>query len=234
MNLRNFLKAIFLCLLAQTPLLAASPQKSPKSQTVRPYGMFSDLEVSRETGDVGGTEMFFFHAGKDFVLILRGEGELRPPILCEVSSTGNSVRFSEKSGSERTEFQGIFSATHLSGKFSDGRTLKIPRKQCRMMNSFSGISMSRETGDATGMEIVLFLANESYALVLQAAGEFLPPQIAPVRGDGKKVQFRFTGIGGEVLSFSGTESKTLLSGVLSSPGRPNQTLKLPAKKSFWQ
>ena len=234
MNLRNFLTGAFLCVLAHSPLMAAPSQKSVKPQTIRPYGMFSNLEISRETGDVGGVELFFFHAGRDFVLIVRGEGELRQPILCEVVTKGNSILFQEPSESERKAFQGTFSATHLSGKFSDGSSLKVPRKQCRMMTSYSGISVSRETGDVMGMEIVLFLADQPYALILQAEGEFLPPQVVPVREDEKRVQFNFKRGGGEVASFNGAKSQTFLSGVLSTPGQPNENLKIPAKKSFWQ
>jgi hypothetical protein len=234
MNTRKFLKTAFLLLLLPLPLLAVPAKPPSKALNVRTSGMFSDLEFSRETGDVGGWEMFFFRADKDYVLVIQGEGELRKPALCEVFTDGNAVRFAKKTSEASVEFRGSFTATHLTGKFSDGTALKMPRKSCRLLTTFSNLSFSKETGDAMGMEIISFLADQQYVLVLRGAGDLLPPVVVPAKEEGKKLRFSFKGSDGSLTSFSGTGSKTFLSGVLSTPGEPNQTLKLPAKKSFWQ
>jgi hypothetical protein len=233
MNARNFIKA-FLLFLVPIPLMAA-PKKTPsKTPTARTSGMFSDMEISRETGDVGGREMFFFHADKDYVLVIEAQGELQKPQLCEVVTNGASVQFSIRKAAGILGFRGTFGATHLTGKFSDGENLKIPRKKCRFLTTFSDLSFSRETGDAMGMEIISFLADARYVLILQGAGDLLAPVIVQAQSDGKSLGFTYKGLDGSLTSFKGTESKTFLSGVFSTAGRPGQPVKLPAKKSFWE
>jgi hypothetical protein len=234
MNARTFLRAALFFLLSPLPLLAVPAKNPSKAPTVRTSGMFSNLELSRETGDVGGWGMFFFQADKAYVLVLQGEGELRKPSLCEVLTEGNAVRFARKTSDTLLEFRGAFSATHLTGKFTDGTALKIPRKNDLLLTTFSDLAFSKETGDAMGMEIISFLADQPYVLVLQGAGDLLPPVLVAAKDEGKKLRFSFKGTDGSLTSFNGTYSKTFLSGILSSTGEPDRPLKLPAKKSFWQ
>jgi hypothetical protein len=233
-NTRKFLKTALFSLLLPLALPAVSAKPPSKAPYVRTCGMFSDLEFSRETGDVGGWELFFFRADKEYVLVIQGEGELRKPSLCEVVTEGNAVRFARRTREASVEFRGTFSATHLTGKFSDGTALKLPRKSCRLLTTFSDLSFSKETGDAMGGEIISFLADQQYVLVLRGAGDLMPPVVVQAKEEGKKLRFSFQGSDGSLTSFSGTVSKTFLSGVLSTPGEPNQTVKMPAKKSFWQ
>jgi hypothetical protein len=55
-------------------------------------------------------------------------------------------------------------------------------------------------------------------------------QAPPAKAEGKKLRFSFKGMDGVLTSFSGTDSETFFSGVLSISGEPDQRLKLPAQK----
>jgi hypothetical protein len=234
MTVRYFLGVVLSVVSLSCASHAAPAKPASKGATIRTLGMFSDVEFSRETGDVGGKDLFFFHADKDYVLIVEGEGQLLPPSLCTVTTEGATVRFRKSAEGKRLDFTGVFSATHLSGKFSDGSSLKIPRKKCRLLDVFSNLSFSKESGDAMGMEIISFLADQSYVLFLQGAGDFREPVIVPAKSDAKTLQFGFKGFDGSVTTFKGTMSKTLLSGVLRNSSFGDPSVKLPAKKSFWE
>jgi hypothetical protein len=230
----EFLKIVAFLVIGAAPSLAAPPKKSAERRNIRTTGMFSDLYLSPETGDVGGWNMFFFMADEDYVLLVHGEGELWKPELCRVARSGNAVQFRRGGVGTSVEFKGTFTATHLTGKFSDSSSLKIPRKKGPLLSTFSDLEFSKETGDAMGMEIVSFLADQPYVLILEGAGDLRPPVIVPARQDDKKLSFSLRRPDGSTARFVGTESKTFFSGVFTEADGTKLSVKLPAKKSFWE
>lgn len=219
MTTRIFLIALLTTLSA----FGAPAQKTKAAQT---SGVFTDMFISRESGDIGGLELFFFLADKDYVLILKAEGELQPPQLQPVGITGNSVQFAMKTTGGALQFNGIFSQANLTGKFSDGTPLKLARKKALMMTTYSNLSFSKETGDATGMEITSFLADTHYVLFREGAGDLLPPKLVKAESQGGNLKFSLPGPNGTLRTFKGRESKTLLSGAFSDG---TGSVKLPAK-----
>jgi hypothetical protein len=233
MNRASFLKVALAFALSVNASQAAPPKKTAKP-SVRSTGIFSDLEISRETGDVGGLTMFFFLADKSYVLLIRGEGELRKPELCEVAEKGGLIRFKMMGAQGPLEFTGSFTGTHVSGKFSDGSSLKLPRKKAPLMTTFSNLAFSKESGDAMGQEIVSLLADQSYVLILEGAGDLLPPVVTPAQKEDRRLSFRVRRPNGSVAVFNGVESKTSLTGAFLEADGTKQNIALPAKKSFWE
>lgn len=216
------------------PVKQPVPAKSatPKTQTqVRSTGFFSDMAISRQSGDIVGTEIFFFVADKHYALVLVGEGQLQEPQLVEAVVSGNSVQFKmQRSGDERL-FSGTFSPTGLSGTFGNGDTFKLPRKKPLFFKANSTLSMSRGSGDALGLELVTFLADTEYVLMLEGAGDFLPPRLAKVVDDYGRIKFSTKNGDGSPLEFRGQRSKTGIQGTFDSP---LGNVRLPVKKSFWE
>ncbi len=70
--------------------------------------------------------------------------------------------------------------------------------------------------------------------MLQGAGDLVAPVIVQAQSDGKTLSFRYKGFDGWLTAFKGIQARNFLSGVFSTAGRPQQFLKLPAKKSFWE
>lgn len=211
----------------------AAPPKNPAE--VKTSGVFSDMFISRESGDVGGTELFFFNNDKDYVVISTAEGELQKPQLSEVQQAGNNVqfvmrKFEMNGGPTLLQFRGTFSASHLTGKFSNGQSLRLPRKKPMFMTTYSDMFDIRERGKVVGLEITHFLADKNYVLVLQGRQQMAFGE-AIYQGD--TLQFGFRRSDGSTISFKGKTSKASLTGTLFEGGIPSP-VKLPAKKSFWQ
>ena len=211
--------------------LSAFGAPSQKTKAVRPCGMFSNMFVSRESGDIGGMELFFFLADKDYVLVLKAEGQLQPPQILPVDISGNSVQFTMKSHEGALQFRGTFSQTNLTGKFSDGSPLKLARKKPLMMTTYSNLAFSKDSGDAMGMEIISFLADTNYVLVLEGGGSLLPPRLVKAESQGGSLKFTIPSPDGTMRIFKGKESKLLLSGMFSGTNAP---IRLPARKSVWE
>lgn len=193
--------------------------------------MFSSMSMSRETGDVGGTEIFLFGLEPTYALILNAEGQLHAPQIVRVELSGQNVKFSAEFRGRALSFQGSVSATHLTGKFSDGSSLRLPRKKPLMLTTYSDLTLSRQTGDAVGMEIISFIADRSYVLILKGQGDFAPPELVPASTENGGLQFKMRSPFGGVETFRGKESKSFLSGSFIETKDP---VKLPARKSFWE
>ena len=222
-------------LLSIFPFCAAFGQAPKKAKEIKTTGVFSDMFISRESGDVGGIELFFFNGEKDYVVISKAEGQLQEPQISEVEQNGNNVQFAMRSTNMDSKpvllkFSGIFSANKLTGKFSNGNALSLPRKKPMFMTTYSDMAHIPERGKVVGLEIIKFLADKQYVLVIQGRQQMA---FGEASYQGNTLQFALKKPDGSTLSFKGTTNKTSLTGTLVEDGQPS-TIKLPEKKSFWE
>jgi hypothetical protein len=229
----TFLPGLLLLVLSLSTSLAAPAQKSA---VVKTSGSFSDIFVSRESGDVGGTELFFFENGdSNYVIITNGEGELRPPQISKVQIGGNNLQFAMQGLDSNLrpallQFRGTFSAARLAGKFSNGHDLSLPRKTPRFMTTYSDMVEDRARGKVVGSELITFLADKHYVLLLLGRQQMV---FGEANIQGTTLQFNIRNSDGTKFSFQGKATKTSVSGTLTQDGYASP-FKLPAKKSFWQ
>ena len=133
--------------------LAAPPKKPVQAKT---SGAFSDISLSRETGDVGGTTLFFFNNGDaDYVIIIKAEGEMKSPQISRTQIDGNNVQFvtqglDKNLNPAMVQFRGTFSSGKLSGRFSNGASLDLPRKNPPFMATYSDMVEDRARGKVVG------------------------------------------------------------------------------------
>jgi hypothetical protein len=95
------------------------------SSEERPYGMYSNMEISEETGDVSGFEFFLLPSNEGpFVVFQDAEGWPKKPLILKLTIGGyttadnNVLRFSHP---EMGPFVGKIEGERLIGTFSDMR-----------------------------------------------------------------------------------------------------------------
>lgn len=98
------------------------------------------------------------------------------------------------------------------------------------MTTYSDMVHIPERGKVVGLEIIKFLADKQYVLVIQGRQQMA---FGEANYQGNTLQFALKKPDGSTLSFKGTTNKTSLTGTLVEDGQPS-TVKLPAKKSFWE
>ena len=91
----------------------------------RPYGIYSNMQISQETGDVSGFEFIILPSTEgDFLVFLDAEGWPKKPLLIKITLGGtttadnNVLRFSHP---EMGPFVGKIEGEQLLGEFSDMR-----------------------------------------------------------------------------------------------------------------
>jgi len=91
----------------------------------RPYGIYSNMEISQETGDVSGFEFIILPSNEgDFLVFQDAEGWPKKPLLLKLTLGGtttsdtNVLRFSHP---EMGPFVGKIDGERLLGEFSDMR-----------------------------------------------------------------------------------------------------------------
>jgi hypothetical protein len=230
---RHFLLGLLASCFSVCTGLAAPPKKPVQAKT---SGAFSDMSMSRETGDVGGTTLFFFNNGDgDYVIIIKGEGEMRPPQISRAQIDGNSVQFATQGLDKNLnpamlQFRGTFSAGKLSGRLSNGDSVDLPRKNPLFMSTYSDMVEDHARGKVVGTEVITFLADKSYVLVLLGRRDMV---FGEARAQGDSLQFDLRNSEGTQFSFKGKATRTFLSGTFIQGGYASP-IKLPAKKSIWQ
>jgi hypothetical protein len=230
---RHFLLGLLASAFSVCAGLAAPPKKPAQAKT---SGAFSDISMSRETGDVGGTTLFFFNNGDgDYVIIIQAEGEMRSPQISRTQIDGNNVQFVTQGQDKNlnpamVQFRGTFSSGKLSGRFSNGDSLDLPRKNPPFMATYSDMVDDRARGKVVGTEIIRFLADKSYVLVLLGRRDMV---FGEAREQGDLLQFDLRNPDGTQFSFKGRATRTFLSGTFILNGYASP-IKLPAKKSIWQ
>lgn len=95
------------------------------SSEERPYGMYSNMEISEETGDVSGFEFFILPSNEgEFIVFQNAEGWPKKPIVLKITlggtkvSENNMLRFSHP---EMGPFVGKIEGKRLIGEFSEMR-----------------------------------------------------------------------------------------------------------------
>jgi len=121
--MRNpLLKIIWLAVLLTGTIFFIIAQDSSEE---RPYGIYSNMEISKETGDVSGFEFFLLPSNEgDFVVFQDAEGWPKKPIVLKIIiggtklSENNMLRFNHP---EMGPFVGKIEEEKLIGEFSDMR-----------------------------------------------------------------------------------------------------------------
>lgn len=95
------------------------------SREERPYGIYSNMEISDETGDVSGFEFFILPSNEgDYVVYQDAEGWPKKPLILKLTLGGttttdhNVLRFRHP---EMGPFVGRIEGKRLLGEFSDMR-----------------------------------------------------------------------------------------------------------------
>ena len=112
----------------------ASPD-TPTEQRPRVTGFFSDLALSQQTGDLGGTEIFISYAqvnsGLDeryYAYIQLAEGVPMTPHLVPAHVEGANVEFTFAPFQDSLSFKGSVTRDFLIGRFSTGYEVRLPRR----------------------------------------------------------------------------------------------------------
>lgn len=128
---------LIIVILLVTPLYGCARQQSPypseeKSSHVQITGCYSNLFQHEDTGDILGRELFLVYSDCGYqVLYQESEGWPRVLLLLPVSVDGNTIRFTipRDHGKRHDTFQGKVTADKLSGTFSTGEKIILPRKK---------------------------------------------------------------------------------------------------------
>jgi hypothetical protein len=118
------------------PAASAQGRRGRVATSTRPRvpGMYSTMKYFRDTGDVGGIEVFIVGASsadevRYFALVQLAEGVPKPPVLVEVSVKGDEVRFTIPGNAAALgTFVGRVTEKALVGEFSgDAGRLELLR-----------------------------------------------------------------------------------------------------------
>jgi hypothetical protein len=120
-----FILLVLLCIFIPNIVLAAE-------NNGKITGCYSDMWISEESGDVGGTEIFIVGAGSAyFALIQVAEGEPSAPQLVSVKIANNSINFTMADffdENKKIQFKGTITAKKLKGTFTNGTEIELKKK----------------------------------------------------------------------------------------------------------
>lgn len=129
----------FLCIVVgglyagSTAVVGLSQRAAPESTPVQITGVFSDMHVSPETGDIGGAEVIIMrsleHGEADYFAVVQfAFGKPDDPVLTRVMVTKpNAVEF-EVPGTKLGTFRGRVTSKALAGAFDgNGLAIRLPR-----------------------------------------------------------------------------------------------------------
>lgn len=194
-------------------VLAISSVAAQKKAAAKPFytvGYYNGIEMtSKESGDYGGISIYLAQSANDtFALVTTAEGTIFDPVLVKAKMSGKDMRtieFALPGDNGEKKFKGTVTATGLSINWYDAK--KTLKRQCS--RTFSDIAVSRESGDAGGMEIYITdSAGSWFALVSMAEGEVGEPVLVPAEVTGKnydKIAFTL-----DDRKITGTIGKTAL------------------------
>jgi len=98
-------------------------------------GLFSNMGVGAESGDVGGVELFITY-GRDgfYALFQMAEGIPDVPVLVKLEVRDSTVTFTFPADSRYHEglrtFTGTVAGNGLTGKFANGYSVRLVRLKC--------------------------------------------------------------------------------------------------------
>ena len=98
-------------------------------------GVFSNLYVDRESGDLSGMEIFIMHSNKGYYLTYQcAAGEIAEPVLVKGKITGSVIEFTIpdtfKYFCDFGDFRGIISRNGIRGKFiNSNKSVFLKRKE---------------------------------------------------------------------------------------------------------
>ena len=121
-----------LCLFA---LLSVSAQRHSAVPTVKITGVYEDIRVGKESGDLEGARVIIIEGSGDYYALLQiaaGGPELPAPVLVKVTVNPKSISFTipRSDGDQAQKFTGIVSATGLKLRSSPDDVYILKRKSC--------------------------------------------------------------------------------------------------------
>ncbi|MDX6709441.1 MAG: hypothetical protein QOH96_457 [Blastocatellia bacterium] len=121
-----------LCLFA---LLSVSAQKHSAVPTVKVTGVYENIRVGKESGDLEGARMIIIEGSGDYYALLQiaaGGPELPAPVLVKVTVKLASISFTipRSDGDQAQKFTGIVTATGLKLRSSPDDVYVLKRKSC--------------------------------------------------------------------------------------------------------
>ena len=125
--------AIIVC--ASLLVIGMSPPLQAQSRP-QIIGIFSNMGIGAESGDVGGVELdVTYGKGSFYVLFQMAEGTPDVPILMTLDAKDSTVSFSFPEESKyfaglRT-FNGTVTRTGIRGSFANGYSINLRRLECR-------------------------------------------------------------------------------------------------------
>ena len=121
-----------LCLVA---LLSASAQRYSAMPRVKITGVYEDIRVGKESGDLEGARVIITEGAGDYYALLQfaaGGAELPPPVLVKVTVKLTSITFTipRSDGEQAQKFTGIVTATGLKLRSTPDDVYILKRKSC--------------------------------------------------------------------------------------------------------
>jgi hypothetical protein len=121
------LRVAFTLMALVTSLVSFAPPTSGARTDVqavrgsKPTGTFGRLQYHKESGDLGGLEVFVVHGLSGYMAVVQiAEGAPADPIVIPIKLEGSVVSFEMKSGPETLRYRGTVRADGLYGRFESG------------------------------------------------------------------------------------------------------------------
>ena len=104
-------------------------------QRPRVTGLYSNMRMSAETGDLGGEQLYITSSRSGFYALFQmAEGSPDVPVLVPLVVEGAIIKFEFPSDSKYARglrsFEGTITATGLTGRFANGYQVTLPRLPC--------------------------------------------------------------------------------------------------------
>lgn len=219
-------------------------------------GVYSQLELYEETSDIGGLELTIVKGLEGhYAMFQMAEGQQNNPLIVELIIEGSKIRFTIPTQLylEPDVFIGEICQDAIIGKWGKQsyvlrkgkslweRRIKLNSERyahigevllCDLCGTYSNMHFNRETGDLSGLEIVIVKGFDGvYAMVQLAQGEAPAPLIVNLNLKGNKFRFKVPWLTQEVSLFRGEILRDRIVGEFAKTGA---CVVLEKGRSIWE